>query len=196
LNARLRLVSWALGDQSKGGWTAEENPGERDLVVRRDTAILSVIEAIMVRNPTTHQAVRNDLTLHFKKLFAYESCKVYFHVSYVMTPNPRTVLEHLNDAARSTAPAGIEFLKTEPLVAEDSGPMGFTAVYTSEIGERRVHFLLLDLHQGVQKNAAKEAQSLRFEPAKKKGKRNKEGGGQETLSVPISPEPSGDGLNN
>jgi hypothetical protein len=70
LNARLRLVSWALGDQSKGGWTAEGNPGERDLVVTRDTAILSVIEAIMVRNPTTHQAVRNDLTLHFKKLFA------------------------------------------------------------------------------------------------------------------------------
>jgi len=55
---------------------------------------------------------------------------------------------------------------------------------------------LLDLHQGVQKNAAKEAQSLRSEPAKKKGKRNKEGGGQEALSGPISPEPSGDGLNN
>jgi hypothetical protein len=62
LNARLRLVSWALGDQSKGGWTAEGNPGERDLVVKRDTAILSVIEAIMVRNPTTQQAVRNNLT--------------------------------------------------------------------------------------------------------------------------------------
>jgi tetratricopeptide (TPR) repeat protein len=196
LNARLRLVSWALGDQSKGGWTAEGNPGERDLVVKRDTAILSVIEAIMVRNPTTQQAVRNNLTLHFKKLFAYESCKVYFHISYVMIPNPRTVLEHLNDAARSTAPVGIEFLKIEPLVTEDSGPMGFTAVYTSEIGERRVHFLLLDLHQGVQKNAAKEAQSLRSEPAKKKGKRNKEGGGHEALSGPISPEPSGDGLNN
>ena len=29
LNARLRFVNWALGDQSKGGWTAEENPGER-----------------------------------------------------------------------------------------------------------------------------------------------------------------------
>ncbi|MBB5330332.1 hypothetical protein [Tunturiibacter gelidoferens] len=40
LNARLRLVSWALGDQSKGGWTAQENPGERDLIVKRDTANL------------------------------------------------------------------------------------------------------------------------------------------------------------
>jgi hypothetical protein len=161
LNARLRLVSWALGDQSKGGWTAQGNPGERDLVVRRDTAIISVIEAIMVRNPITHQAVRNDLTLHFKKLFAYESCKVYFHVSYVMIPNPGTVLEHLNDAARSTAPAGIQFVKIEQLVTEDSGPVGFTAVYDSEIGERRVHFLVLDLHQAVQKNAAKEAESLK-----------------------------------
>jgi hypothetical protein len=166
LNARLRLVSWALGDQSKGGWTAEENPGERDLVIRRDTAILSVIEAIMVRNPTTHRAVRDDLTLHFKKLFAYASCKVYFHVSYVMIPNPGTVLEHLNAAARSTAPSGIEFVKIEPLVVDDSGPMGFSALYTSEIGERRVHFLVLDLHQGVEKNAAKEAQSLRPKPAK------------------------------
>jgi len=166
LNARLRFVNWALGDQSKGGWTAEENPGERDLVVKHDTAILSVIEAIMVRNPTTHQAVRNDLTLHFQKLFAYESCKVYFHVSYVTVPNPRTVLEHLNNAARSTAPAGIEFLKIEQLATEDSGPMGFTAVYASEIGERRVHFLVLDFHQGVQKNAAKQAQSLRPKPEK------------------------------
>ena len=195
LNARLRLVSWALGDQSKGGWTAEGNPGERDLVVKRDTAILSVIEAIMVRNPTTHQAVRNDLTLHFKKLFAYESCKVYFHVSYVMIPNPRTVLEHLNDAARSTAPAGIRFLYTEPLVTEDSGPMGFTAVYASEIGERRVHFLVLDLHQGVQKNAAKEAQSLRPKPAKKKDKRNKKAAAKK-LSGPIVLKPSGDSPNN
>lgn len=175
LNARLRLVSWALGDQSKGGWTAEENPGERDLVVKRDTAILSVIEAIMVRNPTTHEAVRNDLTLHFKKLFAYENCKVYFHVSYVMIPNPGAVLEHLNDAARTTAPAGIEFLKVEPFVTEDSGPSGFTAVYDSEIGERRVHFLALDLHQGVQKNAAKEAQSLRPKPAKKDAGKNGKG---------------------
>jgi tetratricopeptide (TPR) repeat protein len=199
LNARLRLVSWALGDQSKGGWTAEENPGERDLVVKRDTAILSVIEAIMVRNPTTHQAVQNDLTLHFKKLFAYESCKVYFHISYVMIPNPGRVLEHLSNAARSTAPAGIKFLKIEPLVTEDSGPMGFSAVYTSEIGERRVHFLVLDLHQGVQKNAAKEAQSLRPKPAKKaskkNGKQNKKAAAKK-LSVRISPKPSGDPPNN
>ena len=201
LNARLRLVSWALGDQSKGGWTAEENPGERDLVVRRDTAILSVIEAIMVRRPTTHQAVRNDLTLHLKKLFAYESCKVYFHVSYAMIPNPGTVLEHLNDAARSAAPTGIGFLRIEPLVTEDSGPMGFTAVYTSETGERRVHFLVLDLHQGVQKNAAKEAQSLRPKPkptkkaSKKNGKQNKEAAATKLL-VPVVPNLSGDPRNN
>ena len=36
------------------------------------------------------------------KPMLYESCKVYFHVIYVMIPNPGTVLEHLNDAARST----------------------------------------------------------------------------------------------
>lgn len=199
LNARLRPVSWALCDQSKGGWTAEENPGERDLVVKRDMAILSVIEAIMVHNPTTYQAVRDDLTLHFKKLFAYESCKVYFHVSYVMIPNPRTVLEHLNNAARSTAPTGIKFLKIEQLVTEDAGPMGFTAVYASEIGERRVHFLVLDLHQGVQKNAAKEAQSLRPKPAKKgtkkKGKRNKKASAKE-FAGPNFLKPSGDAPNN
>jgi hypothetical protein len=189
LNARLRFVSWALGDQSKGGWTAEENPGERDLVVKRDTAILSVIEAIMVRNPTSHQAVRDDLTLHFKKLFAYENCKVYFHVSYVMIPNPGTVLQHLNDAARLTAPAGIEFVKIEPFATEDSGPRGLTAVYASEIGERRVHFLVLDLHQGIQKNAAKEAQSLRPKPGKKAsqevGESKQEGGGQEARKADL-----------
>jgi len=195
LNARLRFVSWALGDQSKGGWTAEENPGERDLVVKRDTAILSVIEAIMVRHPTTHQAVRNDLTRHFKKLFAYETCKVYFHVCYVMIPNPGTVLEHLNDAARSTAPAGIDFVKIEPFVTEDSGPRGFTAVYASEIGERRVHFLVLDLCQGVQKNAAKEAQTLRPKPVKIGAKKQGKGSTMapaKKLATSISPKLSGD----
>jgi hypothetical protein len=136
-------------------------------VLKRDTAILSVVEAVMVRNPTTHEAVRNDLTLHFKKHFAYASCKVYFHVSYVMIPNPGTVLEHLNAAARTCAPSGINFLKIEPLSVEDSGQQGFSAVFTSEIGERRVHFLVLDLHQGLEKNAAKEAQSLKPKPAKK-----------------------------
>jgi hypothetical protein len=199
LNARLRLVSWEFADQSKGGWTAEENPGERDLVVKRDTAILSVIEAIMVRNPTTHEAVRNDLTVHFKKLFAYENCKVYFHVSYVMIPNPGAVLEHLNDAARTTAPAGIEFLKVEPFVTEDSGPSGFTAVYDSEIGERRVHFLALDLHQGVQKSAAKEAQSLRPKPAKKHAKKNVKRNTKAAArkpTGPIIPKPSEDAPSN
>jgi hypothetical protein len=116
-----------------------------------------------------------------------------------MIPNSGTVLEHLNDAARSTAPAGIKFVKIEPFVTEDSGPRGFTAVYSSEIGERRVHFLVLDLHQGVQKNAAKEAQSLRPKSAKKgtkkTGKQKQEGGGQKARSTDL-PKASGDAPNN
>jgi hypothetical protein len=67
-------------------------------------------------------------------------------------------------------------------------------VYDSEIGERRVHFLVLDLHQCLQKNAAKEAQRLRPTPArkgtKKTGKENKKKATKK-LAGPIPPKLSG-----
>jgi hypothetical protein len=178
LNARLRIVNWALGDQSKGGFTAEANPGERDLVITRDTATLTIVEAVMVRRPMTHADVRDDLTLHFVKLFGYGNCQVYFHVTYVMTSEIPGVLEHLKAVARENPPAGIEYLKAEDLPFSDSGPRGFSATYRSDSGERQVHFLVLDLNQGLEKNAAKAAQSLKPKPAEGAAKKKRKKGGQ------------------
>ena len=154
----------------------EGNPGERDLVITRDTATLTIVEAVMVRRPMTHADVRVDLTQHFVKLFKYGSCQVYFHVTYVMTPEVPGVLEHLKAVARDNPPAGIEYVKSEDLPFSDSGPRGFSATYRSDKGERQVHFLVLDLNQGLEKNAAQAAQSLKPKPAKGASKKKRKEG--------------------
>jgi hypothetical protein len=62
---------------------------------------------------------------------------------------------------------GITFVRHEEMAFHDSGPRGFSAVYKTTAGLRTMHFLVLDLHQGVQKAAAKEADASN--PRKSKG---------------------------
>jgi hypothetical protein len=165
LNARLRIVKWALGDQSKGGVTGAGNPGERDLVIANDTATLTIFEAVMVREPVSWKKVQDDLTSHFVKLFSYGSCPAYFHITYVMTNELVNVVEQLKVIARDKASDGFTFVNLDVLPFVDSGPSGFTATYQSGKGDRQVHFLILDLSMEVEKNAAKQADSYR--PKKK-----------------------------
>jgi len=165
LNARLRIVKWALGDQSKGGVTAGGNPGERDLVIANDTATLTIFEAVMVREPVSWKKVQDDLTNHFVKLFSYGACPAYFYVTYVMTHEVVNVVEQLKVIARDKASDGFTFVNLDVLPFVDSGPSGFTATYKSAKGDRQVHFLILDLSMEVEKKAAKQADSYR--PKKK-----------------------------
>ena len=165
LNARLRIVKWALRDQSKGGVTAAGNPGERDLVIANDTAILTIFEAVMVRDPVSWMKVQDDLTNHFVKLFSYGACPAYFHVTYLMTNELVNVVEQLKIIATNKVPDGFTFVNLEVLPFVDSGPSGFTATYQSGKGNRQVHFLILDLSMEVEKNAARLADT--FRPKKK-----------------------------
>jgi hypothetical protein len=69
LSAQISHLGWVVLDQSKGGWTAKGNPGERDLLVQKNGATLSVIEAVVCGKPVTQETMRKDLASHFQKLF-------------------------------------------------------------------------------------------------------------------------------
>src|SRR5262249_38917838 len=71
LLSRLHILGWSVPDQSKGGYTAKGNPGERDLVIRKDTIDLAVIEAVVCDRPVTTEWTRSELTSHFQKLVGY-----------------------------------------------------------------------------------------------------------------------------
>jgi len=155
LHARLRHVHWSAQDQGKGGFTDAGNPGERDLTIRKDTAILSVGEAVMTRHKTSNKFTRGELKSHLEKLFAYATCPAYFHVTYEMSGDEAGVIEHLRKVSREVLIDGIAFIRHEEMDFVDSAPRGFTAVYRSSAGIQTVHFLVLDFHQGIQKAAAK-----------------------------------------
>jgi hypothetical protein len=55
LAARLQFLAWSVPDQSKGGFTAKGNPGERDLLIQKDSTILAVIEAVVCKPPVPYQ---------------------------------------------------------------------------------------------------------------------------------------------
>jgi hypothetical protein len=167
LSARLRHVNWSVHDQSKGGHTAAGNPGERDLSIRKDTGILALIEAVMTRLRTTNQFTLGELTSHFQKLFQYETCPIYFHVTYEMSGDQGGVLEHLKRTSRENAPEGITFVSHAEIPFTDSRPNGFIATYDTAVGRRKTIFLVLDLNQGVQKEAAKMADASNPRKAKK-----------------------------
>jgi hypothetical protein len=114
-------------------------------------------EAIVTRRRTTTEFTRKDLQGHIEKLFAYATCPVYFHITYEMSGDEVGVLEYLREISREISIDGIAFVTHEEIKFVDSAPRGFSAVYSTGAGERIVHFLVLDLHQGVQKTAAKAA---------------------------------------
>lgn len=157
LHARLGHIRWSVSDQGRGGFTAKEGPGERDFTIKKDTAILSVGEAVMTRHKTTHKFTRGELQSHLEKLFAYATCPAYFHVTYEMSGDEPGVIEHLRKLSSELLVEGIEFIKHEEISFVDSAPRGFTAFYRSGAGIQTVHFLVLDFHQGRQKAAAKAA---------------------------------------
>ena len=156
LEARVSIFGWSVHDQSKGGYSARGNPGERDLVIKKkDGRVLSVIEAVVCnQNPKT-ETQRRNLTSHFQKLFGYEQCRVFFHVVYSYVNNPKAVVEVMKAIARADAPDTFAYVRTENLPQEDSGPRGFVASYASQDGcDVKVICLVLDMLQYAQRDAA------------------------------------------
>ena len=157
LQARLHIVGWSVSDQSKGGYTAKGGPGERDLIIRKDNTTLTVVEAVVCKLPAHYKWTKGELTSHFQKLFAYEICQVYFHLTYAHIREQNSILNYLKQMVQESAPPGFTFVENEELPLTDSRPGGFVASFDENAGRRRVVFLILDLAQDGQKEAAKKS---------------------------------------
>ncbi len=153
LTSRLQFFGWSVSDQSKGGYTAKENPGERDLILKRDSSILAVIEAVVCRKSMDRQ----NLKRHFQKLLGYATCPLFLHLTYAYHRNPDSILNELRNIAEHDAPKGFTYYQGENIPHTDSRPAGFTAHYKGESDIVQVVFLVLDMGQNAQKEAAKTA---------------------------------------
>ncbi len=154
LIARFHFLGWSVPDQSKGGHTGTKgNPGERDLLLQKDSTTLAVIEAVVCQASVSKQ----NLTRHFQKIFGYSTCRLWFHLTYAYGENASAVLDHLRQTAEHDAPAEFKYLRSEDISLTDSRPTGFIARYAGQFGEVKVVFLVLDMSQYPQKEAAKTA---------------------------------------
>jgi tetratricopeptide (TPR) repeat protein len=152
LASRLHFLNWTVPDQSLGGYTAAGNPGERDLVIRRDSAELAVIEAVICESSIQHQ----NLKKHFQKLFAYGHCRLFFHLTYAYLKNRTSdLMKSLQEIASGEAPKPFVFRDLQEIAPNDSRPIGFVARYAVEDDEAKVVFLILDMGQERQRQAAK-----------------------------------------
>jgi tetratricopeptide (TPR) repeat protein len=157
LAARFEFLGWSVPDQSKGGFTAKGNPGERDLLLQKNSTTLAVIEAVVCDRPMTQGWSRQELTSHFQKLLAYSTCSLFFHLIYSYLENSSSILAHLRQAAEHGVPAGFAYRSCEDIPLTDSRPVGFTARYAGQFGDIKVVFLVLDMSQYPQKEAANTA---------------------------------------
>jgi len=148
----VHFLNWVVPDQSLGGYTAAGNPGERDLVLKRDTAELAVIEAVICASSIRYE----NLKRHFQKLFAYSSCRLFFHLTYADLEDRLPELqEALQKIAQHEAPEAFVYRDLEIISSADSRPAGFIARYGVLDDEARVVFLVLDMGQHIQRGAAK-----------------------------------------
>jgi hypothetical protein len=160
LRARIRFLDWSLADQSKGGFSKLGNPGEPDILLMRDTCVLAVIEAVVCRLPVTQKKTVDNLTAHFQKLFGYSTCRLFFLVTYCYLEEASSILTVLKQVAQRDAPAGFQYQGTEDIPLTDSRPVGFSARFRATGGEVKVVFLVFDMAQKVQREAAKTAAGL------------------------------------
>ena len=73
----------------------------------------------------------------------------------------------LETVAETANPPGFNFLGREPIAHDDSRPPGFVARYSADFGEVKVVFLVLNLGQQRQKQAAKSADATKVRRARK-----------------------------
>jgi hypothetical protein len=169
LAPRVESLGWSVPDQSRGGFSAHGNPGERDLVLRRGVTDLAVIEAVICARPLSQDAMRADLESHFQKLFGYSTCRLFFHLTYAYSSDLSELFMFLESMAEMSIPSGFLFKSLEQIPRVDARPLGITALYESQLGEVRVVFLILDLGQKLQRDAAASAGATK---ARRVGRKN------------------------
>lgn len=163
LIARFGILGWSVPDQSKGGFTANGNPGERDLLLTQGETVLTTIEAVIADNtiPTA------NLTKHFQKLLGYADGQLYFHLTYAWLDQLDGLLASLETIAEKEAPPRYKFQQLQALPLEGNQPRGFLATYLvgSELIE--VVFLALDMRQ----DRLRAASGLAAQPKPKRPKK-------------------------
>ena len=168
LAARVQFLGWSVGDQSKGGFSAEGNAGERDLLITWGSSVLALIEAVICDRPLTQDVMKADLESHFQKLLGYGNPRVFFHLTYAYIEDKQGLMRSLETSAEMASPPGFTYLGREPIPHDDSRPPGFVARYSADFGEVKVVFLVLNLGQQRQRQAAKTAAATKARKASKK----------------------------
>ena len=146
-----QFLGWSVSDQSKGGFTASENPGERDAIIKRGSATIAVAEAMVWGHG--RRGYRRNLCCHFHRLLAYGTCEMFFLIVYSYADIPGRVLQTMDEVARNDAPQGFEYHRSRRIEHTDSRPPGFIAYYHGVWGKIKVVFLVLDMWQGAQRSA-------------------------------------------
>jgi hypothetical protein len=175
LGARIEFAGWSAHEQSPGGITAKETTGRRDLVLKKGSTTLAVIEAVLCKRPVTHEWTRLELASHFQRVVTYSTCRLFFHLTYAYIDDPATILPQLKHSAEHDAPSHYSFQTIETFPLTDSRPVGFAARYAGPFGEIRVTFLVLDMQLAAQFDAAETAAATnpRNKGAKSKGRTKK-----------------------
>ncbi|MBU2849568.1 hypothetical protein [Acidithiobacillus ferrivorans] len=172
LAARVQFLGWSVGDQSKGGFSAKGNAGERDLLITWGNSVLALIEAVICNRSPTQETMKADLESHFQKLLGYGNPRVFFHLTYAYNEDKAELMRSLVAVAETASPLGFNFLSQDPIPHEDSRPPGFVARYSADFGEVKVIFLVLNLGQQRQRQAAKTAGETRARKAQKSSLRD------------------------
>ena len=106
----------------------------------------------------TRQSVKDELTSHFQRLLGYSPCALFFHLTYSYVDEPSSVLSHLKLVAESEAPTGFTYKGViKNLELTNSRPTGFIAEYEGPKGQLKVVFLVLDMLQFAEQQAAQTA---------------------------------------
>lgn len=170
LAARVQFLGWTVEDQSKGGFTAKGNPGERDLLVKWGHSTLSVIEALICDRSISQDSMKANLESHFQKLLGYSTTQIFFHLTYAYIEDKQSLLQFLEAASETACPPDFVYKGREQIAHLDSRPPGFVASYQADFGEIKVVFLVLNLGQQRQRAAAKAAEITKGRKAPKKEK--------------------------
>ncbi|EPP1034590.1 hypothetical protein ACULWP_003966 [Cronobacter turicensis] len=168
LSGRLEFLGWTVTEQSRGGYSGNLNPGERDLTISWGSTELSVIEAVICSKPLTQDTQKADLLSHFQKLLGYTHSRVMFHITYAYIEDKTGILEFLKTSAKEHSPDGFNFMGLEDIPHTDSRPPGFIASYRGDFEIFQVVFLILNMGQQRQKRAAKTAAATKRRKAPKK----------------------------
>ena len=140
LEARLAVPKWDVADQSRGGRTANGNPGERDAVIRASGQEISIYEALVCTNLD-----RTKIKQHFDKLLSYGICEIYFLVIYSYAKTLKPILEYVKQMLEHETPPSLTYRDCKWLRPSDYETSGYIATYSVDHREVSVVFLIADL---------------------------------------------------